>query len=100
LDFHWRPFFRARLKLPLRANAGLVYGTPAALDLDFAEWFLSHPRRKRYMGVVEQTVWAGMCGNAGGALFGPRQVLIPARTTITGDVAILHAFSYTRGKID
>jgi hypothetical protein len=87
----------SRLRLPRRANSGIIAFATGRFDFDLAEWFLSRPEYRFAAPWVEQTCWALLGGAAGCRLIDPRAVAIPLRAEIDPARVALHFVSPCRG---
>ncbi len=77
--FSTAPRYFGPYRTPLAdyVNAGLLYCTPKAFDLDFIEWYIGNPKFIWYMWLAEQTVWAALAGRSASRFHDPSQVDFP-----------------------
>jgi hypothetical protein len=73
----WHLLLRGRLRLPQRANTGVLVYRTEAWDPDLLEWYLARPEHRFAPVWVEQTAWALLGWRAGCRLIDPAQVAIP-----------------------
>jgi hypothetical protein len=93
----WHLLARRRLRLPRRANTGIVVYRTAAYDPDLLEWYLSRPEHLFAPVWVEQTAWALLGWRAGCRLLDPAQVAIPLPGVPAGEETVaLHFVSPVR----
>ena len=72
-----RHFGPHRTKMPDFLNAGLLYCTPRAFDLDFIEWYNDNPDFSYYNWMSEQTVWAALAGRVSSFYYDWSQIDFP-----------------------
>jgi hypothetical protein len=73
----WHLLRHPGLRLPLRANAGLMGFRTAYFDLDFLEWYVARPEFLFSPVWIEQTAWGLLAMRVGCRVIDPRQVAIP-----------------------
>ncbi|AFY69020.1 hypothetical protein Pse7367_0718 [Thalassoporum mexicanum PCC 7367] len=101
----WHLLGQDSLKLPSRANTGLIYFRRRAYDLDFLEWILGQPKLQgifaHLAGWAEQTCWVAMGHRAGCRLWQPDQVAVFSPTMDLNPTPIaLHFISTYRGYLE
>lgn len=73
----WHLLRHSELRLPLRANAGLMAFRTAGFDLDFLEWYVARPEFQFSPVWMEQTAWGILGMRVGCRVIDSRQVAIP-----------------------
>ncbi len=76
--FRERWFGAYRTPMADYVNAGLLYCTPKAFDLDYIEWYIGNPDFSYAERLAEQTVWGALAGRARTRYYDPEQVDFPA----------------------
>lgn len=80
------------LRMPEGLNAGLLYVSKRAYDLDRLEWFLSNPRYRVWPTLVEQSAWALLAGGCRAGQWSPYQVSVPTTEPSPADPAIAYHY--------
>lgn len=99
----WHLLGSTQIKLPSKANSGLIYFRKSAHDLDFVEWFLGRDevRFKGKLSWIEQTCWAAQSYRAGLRLWNPQQVmLMRPHTHLTSQSLAGHFVKEVRHRIN
>jgi len=73
----WHLLRHPELRLPLRANAGLMGFRTAGFDLDFLDWYVARPEFQFSPVWMEQTAWGLLAMRVGCRVIDPKQVAIP-----------------------
>lgn len=97
----WHRLRHPRLRLPCRANTGIVVFDRRAFDLEFLEWFLARPELHQPPVWAEQTAWA-LLGQRSGAcrLVDPSQLVIPREHgVLPTDAVAFHFVSPVRSRL-
>ena len=78
-------------------NAGFLYCTERAFDLDFVEWYIGNPAFVITNRFAEQTVWAALAGRTAAYYFDTTQVCFPLpEMKLSRDLVALHFISPLR----
>lgn len=79
------------IRLPNKANAGLILFKRKNFDLDFIEWFLERKKFKYIFAFAEQTIWAALGNRAGCKHWSPKQVkMMTPKVEVTDRTVAAH----------
>ncbi len=92
----WHTLRFRRLRLPLRANTGVIQFNACELDLDLIEWYLSRPELAVTPVWMEQTAWSLLGFRAGCNIWDASQLRIPLTREADVDAVGLHFTSSSR----
>lgn len=74
--YPWTILGSSQLKLPSKANTGVMYIRKSDYDLDLIEWFLGRSDFRYIPSWVEQTCWAALGHRIGSQLCSPKQIAV------------------------
>jgi len=96
----WHLLRHRRMRLPARANSGLILYRTRSFDPDLVEWYLSRREFQFAPPWTEQTAWALLAQRAGCWLFDSRQIAIPgAQKPLPAEAVALHFVSPVRSRL-
>ena len=72
----WGKVLHRHIRLPAKANTGMVVCHRDTIDFDFLDWFVRQPLCRAIPAMVEQTFWAALGQRIGCAVFDPRQARV------------------------